>query len=103
MSAHSLEDWAPAIATRFRAELAAARAVEPHRIEARVEGRDGMRVLCAIEPTLDDLRSKGGAVELVWLKSATDLDAHRLFLRAWGRDGVLVVDRVYAGPAALDV
>jgi hypothetical protein len=103
MSVQSLEDWAPAIVTRFRRELADARAAEPHRVEARVEGRDGIRVLCAIEPMLGDVRSKGGALELVWLKSAAGQDAHRLFLRAWAEDGALVMDRVYGAPAALDV
>jgi hypothetical protein len=92
MSAQRLEDWVPA---RFRSELAAAR---PHRVEARVEGRDGLKVLCAIEPVLGDVRSNGGALELVWLKSGATQEAHRLFLRAWSQDGALVMDRVYGAP-----
>lgn len=98
MSANGLDDWAPAIVKRFRAELPPA----PHRVEARVEGRDGMRLLCAIEPVLGDVRAQGGALELIWLKSAADPAAHRLFLRAWTLDGALVMDRVYGAPAARD-
>ena len=91
MSAKRLEDWVPA---RFRSELAAAR---PHRVEARVEGRDGLKVLCAIEPVLGDVRAGGGALELVWLKSGA-AEAHRFFLRAWSQDGALVMDRIYGTP-----
>lgn len=100
MSVQNLEDWVPAVAARVRAELAAARASEPHRVEARVEGREGLKVLCAIEPVLGEVRSHGGALELVWLKSAAEPGAHRLFLRAWGQDGALVVDRVYGALAS---
>jgi hypothetical protein len=100
MVAQGLEDWVPAIVGRFRAELA--HGPEPHRVEARVEGRDGLRLLCAIEPMLGGVRARGGALELVWLKSAADPEAHRLFLRAWAEDGALVMDRVYGDAAACD-
>jgi hypothetical protein len=75
---------------RFAADLAIGQRGEPCRIQAELDGPDGMARLCAVEAALAELWPCGLAKELVWLTRAAPGEAGVLHLRAFAPAGALV-------------
>lgn len=76
---------------RFAARLSA-RAGVPDRVQARLDGEDGMAGLCAVEAALSDLWPPATAKELVWLTRTAQAGGALLHLQAYGADGELLGD-----------
>jgi hypothetical protein len=62
----------------------------PERFQARLDGKDGMADLCAVEAVIYDLWPATTAKELVWLKRGAADDAALLHLQAFASDGELM-------------
>ena len=67
---------------RFAAELGRA----PERIQAKLDGADGMAGLCAVEQVISDLWA-AAAKELVWLTRDAAAGGDLLHLQAFASDG----------------
>jgi hypothetical protein len=68
---------------RFAAELGRT----PERIQAKLDGADGMAGLCAVEAAVCDLWPAVGAKELVWLTRDASAHGDLLHLQAFASDG----------------
>ena len=68
---------------RFAAELDR----PPERIQAKLDGADGMAGLCAVEAVICDLWPAATAKELVWLTHDATADGDLLHLQAFAADG----------------
>jgi hypothetical protein len=78
---------------RFAARLRV-RARKPERIQARLDGADGMAGLCAVESAIADLWPNDMAKELVWL-TRTPTGAEVLHLQAFAADGEVLGDATF--------
>jgi hypothetical protein len=67
----------------------------PDRIQARLDGEDGMAGLCAVEAALSDLWPPATAKELVWLTRTASAGAGLLHLQAYGPGGELWGDATF--------
>jgi hypothetical protein len=67
----------------------------PDRIQARLDGRDGMAALCDVEAVLSDLWPPSTAKELVWLTRSGLDDGDRLHLQAFAADGELLCNATF--------
>lgn len=67
----------------------------PDRVQAKLDGEDGMAGLCAIEAALSDLWPPATAKELVWLTRTAQAGAGLLHLQAYGPDGELMGDATF--------
>ncbi|MDB5422646.1 MAG: hypothetical protein JWQ29_62 [Phenylobacterium sp.] len=84
---------------RFAARVGAP---APDRIQARLDGEDGMAGLCAVEAALSELWPPATAKELVWLTRTASAGAGFLHLQAYGPLGELRGDATFRlGPRAL--
>jgi hypothetical protein len=59
----------------------------PERIQARLDGADGMAGLCAVEQAACDLWPEATAKELVWLTRGASAHGDLLHLQAFASDG----------------
>ncbi len=84
------KDGAEAV-RRFAAQVGV-RARVPDRVQARLDGEDGMAGLCAVEAALSDLWPPATAKELVWLTRTASAGAGLLHLQAYSADGELLGD-----------
>src|SRR5438876_1291589 len=80
---HQAQDGADAV-RRFAAAL---RDRQPNRIQARLNGQDGMARLCAVEAAIADLWPVAIAKELVWLARSGVAEQDVLHLQALAADG----------------
>jgi len=68
----------------------------PERVQAKLDGEDGMAGLCAVEAALSDLWPPATAKELVWLtRTAQTGGGGLLHLQAYGPDGELMGDATF--------
>jgi hypothetical protein len=67
----------------------------PDRIQARLDGEDGMAGLCAVETALSDLWPPATAKELIWLTRTAQAGAGLLHLQAYGPGGELLGDATF--------
>lgn len=79
-----------AAARNFMAALEA-----PCRVEARVAGPDGLRLLCAVEAALAATPARPATQELVWLGGAPQPGLHVLKLKAYGADNAVLGEAVH--------
>lgn len=83
-------DAADAFVTQVRAHA-------PSRVEVRVESRNGMPLLCAVEAVLSRALPRPGTIhELIWLTGAPRAGGHVLSLQAFGRDNQTLAKAVVA-------
>ena len=82
----------PTVAEVTARFVAAIRAKAPRRVEAKVSGRDGMPLLCAVEATLGTVLPRATAQELVWLSGTAKPGAQVLQLQAFGADNQLLAE-----------
>jgi hypothetical protein len=68
---------------------------QPERVQAKLDGEDGMARLCAVEAALSDLWPPATAKELVWLTRTAQAGAGLLHLQAYGPDGELMGDAMF--------
>jgi len=87
------KDGADAV-RRFAAQVGCHRR-PPERVQARLDGEDGMAGLCAVEAALSDLWPPATAKELVWLTRSASAGADLLHLQAYGPDGELMGDATF--------
>jgi len=67
----------------------------PERVQAKLDGADGMAGLCAVEAALSDLWPPATAKELVWLTRTVQAGAGLLHLQAYGPHGELMGDATF--------
>jgi hypothetical protein len=67
----------------------------PERVQAKLDGEDGMAGLCAVEAALSDLWPPATAKELVWLTRTAQAGGGLLHLQAYGPDGELMGDATF--------
>jgi len=79
---------------RFAAGLIV-RSRAPDRVQARLDGEDGMAGLCQVEAALSDLWPPATAKELVWLTRTASSGAGLLRLQAYSADGELLGDATF--------
>jgi hypothetical protein len=79
---------------RFAAKVSGHRR-PPERVQARLDGEDGMAGLCAVEAALSELWPPATAKELVWLTRTASAGAGLLHLQAFGPDGELMGDATF--------
>jgi len=82
-------------AVRRFADRLSVRARAPDRVQARLDGEDGMAGLCAVEAALSDLWPPATAKELVWLTRTAQAGAGLLHLQAYDADGELLGDATF--------
>ena len=79
---------------RFAAKVSR-HARPPERVQAKLDGEDGMAGLCAVEAALSDLWPPATAKELVWLTRTASTGAGLLHLQAFGPGGELWGDATF--------
>lgn len=65
-------------------------ATPPERVQARLDGADGVARLCSVEAAIADLWPRATAKELVWLTRSGAGDGALLHLQAFAPDGGVI-------------